>query len=132
MKTIFLYKSEILNNYLVVCVGKNYNEILKHAEKKFEKEAVEMIQGFKELFIIDGLAKFIEIGSEDGKIFQLILFKDWNNTEQDQSNLLHEIIHYKQANLDKATYYERESEFEAYFIESTFRQLREKLNKKLK
>ena len=133
MKTIFTYKSEIINSYLIISVGKSYKEILKHAEKNYTKNAIGMIKAFEENFIMENhLGKFIEFYSDNGERLQIILMKDWKNEDNFKDTLLHEIIHFKQATVDSSTKYANESEFEAYFIESTFRQIREKLNSKLK
>lgn len=134
MKTIFTYKSEIFNSYLVVCAGKNYKQVLGYAKRNFRKEIINLIKSSEELFTIDGNAQFITLKNEDnGEKIQAILLKDWTDTDVNNYNLLHEIVHYKQAQLDEATKFNgREDEFEAYFIESTFKEIREKLNSKLK
>lgn len=132
MKTIFTYRDNIFNTDLVVIVGVGEKRLLNYAKKNFNEKSYTCIAECKDV-IIDSIGDggtFLTL-EKDGFIMHVLILDDWVNDYASIDLLIHEITHYKQAMFgDRGV--EKEHEFEVYFIQSTFRQIREKLNSKLK
>lgn len=134
MKKIFVYKSEIVNSDILICIGVNLKDIKKWADKKGTKE-------FRQMIKENGLRKFDKAMEKNAgfvhnivngkKSFYILWMENFTNRWESFEILLHEIVHFKQFQfINKAV--DNEIEFEAYFIESTFRELRRLLFKELK
>jgi len=131
MKKIFVYNVAIFNTDLLVCVGVTINQIKKWIFKNAIKELKNKFRDKKMIEELDGLIKdnkgFVYLIGDKKKRFYFLYLTDFTNTWSDMDVLNHEIVHIKQAIFENR-HTENETEFEAYFVESTFRELRKKLN----
>jgi len=130
MKKIFIYNIEIFDSQILVAVGVTAKQVDKWLKKNGLKSIKnvmnkEITNRFIEASKNDGFVQFITNGDITFYILWLKDFK-WEMTLLDILN--HEIVHLRQFMFaDKNI--ENELEFEAYFQESVFRELRKKLNK---
>ncbi len=130
MKNIFLFRDEILNDDLLVYIGKDEKRLFKWVEKHASKEAKKTYKDNLDL-IKNGLESagcLTMLVRDDKHAIYLLSLRDWKNDWEHLETLVHEITHYKQFQFKNRRIGNEELEFEAYFIENTFRQLREKLN----
>jgi hypothetical protein len=126
MKNIFVYENKIFSTEILIVVNSDYNKlkkwILKNAEDNlkdyFKKDiGIEKFTNFKNC---DGAMHYIEYKNETYFILVIKYFNDkWIKYEL----LLHEIVHLKQ-HMFKERNIEDENEFEAYFIQNTFSDIR--------
>jgi 3-methyladenine DNA glycosylase AlkD len=134
MKGIFIYRNDIFNEELLICVGVTAEEIKRWSERnskilkkiykdgeilKATKDNIESSTGFVQFFIMDGFKYYI------------LWLKNYNNNWEWIDVLNHEVVHYRQE-LFKERGISDEREFEAYLHESIFRELRILLNKHCK
>ena len=136
MNKIFLEKIAIFDIDIVVCVGSKLEDWEKWMKKvKFSESFLkdykyirpQIQEGFKILHEANNGCMAC-IKNEEGVNYYFLLLKKWEYSSQCYDTLLHEIVHLKQF-LWEAKAIEKEIEFEAYFIENVFIQLRDKLNK---
>jgi hypothetical protein len=131
---IFNYISEIFDLDVLVCIDAKAKDIKKWAEKNGSKEFNQFLKQNK----LDNFDISTEKNSGflmkavGNKNFYFLWLKDFENNWKDIEVLLHEIVHLKQYTWDDKLIGLSEVEFEAYFIESTFRGLRRRLFKELK
>jgi hypothetical protein len=130
---IFIYTNAIFQSELLVCVGSDLKQVKKWADKNSKN--------IKAVFKNEHNVKIFETGIKNNngfvaelKIndlpFYILWLREWKDDWLHLDTLNHEIVHYKQYQF----YYKRvidENEFEAYFQESTFRELRKLLIKNL-
>ena len=135
MKKIFIYTNEIFNSELLVAVEANENDLIKWAGKNGTKDLKEILKTKENINLIEEEIKknsgVMFCFEKDNKFFFLMWLKTWRNNWEDLDTLNHEIVHYRQFIFEKKNI-NNEIEFEAYFQESVYRELRRKLNKLLK
>ncbi|MFA6991930.1 MAG: hypothetical protein WC269_01455 [Candidatus Gracilibacteria bacterium] len=129
MKKIFIYDNDILNAQLLVCVGVSAKEIKKWADKN-SKNLKEIYKRKENVESTENAIKdndgFVQYFTKDDKKFYLLWLKDFGNQWPYCEILLHEIVHFKQYQFANRNI-NNELEFESYFIESVFRELRRKI-----
>jgi hypothetical protein len=135
MKKIFIYKIEIFGDEIVFCVGVKAKDVSEWLKKNNGKKNIiklfnrkETIEEFDELSKSPG---FVREYDEPDVHLCLVYLKDYNFMEDELDILNHEIVHLRQF-LFKHKDIKEEIEFEAYFQQNVFRELRHKLNKYLK
>jgi hypothetical protein len=136
MKKIFVFDNEIFDSELLVCVGVKLKDVENWA-KKNSNNLTDILKVKENRKLIDDrffcksekgcLIKF----EKDGLSFYILYLRDFKNTWADLDCLNHEIVHYKQFQWQDRNI-NNEIEFEAYFQENVFRQLRKKLNSFMK
>jgi len=136
-KKIFLEPIAIFNSEIIVCVGatfKNFEEWINKTKlsKSFKKDykdiKPQIEKGFK-ILKETSLGCMICLKNKEGICYFLLLLRTWGFEMSSYDVLLHEVIHYKQFQWEAKTIGAEEIEFEAYFIENVFLQLRNSLNK---
>jgi hypothetical protein len=125
MRKIFVYNSSIFQQEILIVIDTPYKKLKDWIIKKAEKPLVDLFKEdeIKEQFNIsyDGAVHHFNTNGNDYYIFNFRNFKDaWNKYEL----LLHEIVHLKQYFFRNRSV-EDEDEFEAYFIQNTFREIRQ-------
>lgn len=132
MKKIFVYNCEILNSELLVCVGENIKEVEKWY-KKNSKNLTEILKNKDNKKFLEDCLKLniVFYFQKDDLDYWVLSLKDFKNDWYYLDVLNHEVRHYCQGQFKNREINE-EKEFEAYFQESVFRELRQKLNKFIK
>lgn len=131
MKTIFIYDNKILATELLVLVGIKLKDLEKWAKKyssKLEKILKDVPDNIE--YMLSQQGSFY--GFNNGKHTVDILYLDkWEKGDNYSSLLLHELVHYKQS-IFRERKIKDEEEFESYFIQNTWRELKIILDKKIK
>lgn len=131
MKTIFIYDNKILATELLVLVGIKLKDLEKWAKKyssKLEKILKDVPDNIE--YMLSQQGSFY--GFNNGKHTVDILYLDkWEKGDNCSSLLLHELVHYKQS-IFRERKIKDEEEFESYFIQNTWRELKIILDKKIK
>lgn len=125
---------KIVRTQVLVCVGVTKNYLHNWAKrKKITKEAKEIIKQIPdEVFDLKrGGYTFSMVNKERDEKFFIIFLADYKNYWDYAETLLHEIVHLKQSIFEWRDIRD-ELEFEAYFIETVFNQIRTALEKFLK
>lgn len=123
---IIPFEDKMFGDYLVVINrnGEDVSEYLKMIDKKTYDEVYknsDFTERFNEL--LDGGVLNLKFGEFSADVIVLRKFGDiW----QDYELLMHEVVHLKQNFFNERSIM-GEYEFEAYWIESTFRQIRKKI-----
>jgi hypothetical protein len=133
--TIFIHDVKPFNSQMLVCVGSTGIQIdawlrknaIKSAKNLLNKENIKWIE---ENTHLKGFV--LRKKDEEGLSTYVLWLKQWINKWEPINTLLHELIHYKQAQWKDRFISEDEEEFEAYFLENLFDDLRRELNKRLK
>lgn len=135
---IFSHKIDIFGTDLLVGVGvKNAKQLDAWLKKYAIKSAKNIItkEVAKDLdeALSSTLAGFLYvIENKDKYRYYFIFLKEFKFSSYHYDVLLHELIHYKQEQWKNRLIKDSEIEFEAYFIEMLFKQVRNILLKKLK
>lgn len=139
-KDIFIENINIFDADLIVCFGSNlvdfeywYKENKKNISKNFNKDYAELLPQIKRGFehLLNGSNGCCSMLSANENKYYFLFLNKWEKTIGDYDTLLHEIVHLKQFHWERKGITD-EVEFEAYFIEKTFVQLRNKLNSLVK
>jgi len=131
MKKIFVHKIEVFNSEILICVGVNFKDVVKWADKNSknlkaickEKDNQKIIEEYS-----SNSLGFVTTFVKDNQDFYFVWLKDYKNEWDYLDVLNHEITHLRQFLFGNKGI-KNEIEFEAYFQENTFRQLRIRLNK---
>ena len=135
MKKIFVYECGIFNSQLLIVVGKKAKDIKEWAKKspKLFKECLDNKEIYGKLEeAINTNPGFLFTFYDSKKTNYYILYlEDFEDTWKWLDILNHEIVHYRQYQFSERKI-EDEKEFEAYFQENVFREVRKLLWKKIK
>ena len=127
---IKVYTNEIFNSELLVCVSSSVKQIKQWANKN-STNLKEMFKNKDNLKILEENIKkqngFVIYFTKEKKRYLILWLEHFNNTWDDLDVLNHELVHYKQFLFEDKKI--DGIEFEAYFIESTFRSIRRMLKK---
>jgi len=134
MKKIFVYTIEVFGLQILVAVGATAEQIKKWADKNSKelKEIYKIKENFENTEqAIEKNSGFVQVFTKDNIQFYFLWLQEYKNTWCRLDVLNHEVVHLRQFIFDNKKII-NEVEFEAYFQESMFREIRKRLDKYIK